>query len=58
MHRLRSKAKLSELEEAVLRLDLQAYETKDIARELNRAESTVRGVRKRYRDKLRNLVAK
>ena len=57
LRELRNRARLSELEEAVLELDLQEYDTKDIAKKLARAESTVRVVRMRYRNKLRELAA-
>ena len=50
---LAERAALSEGERRVFELDmLTDHDTKAIARELDRSPSTVRGWRKRYRDKM------
>ncbi len=54
---LTKKAGLSNNEQRVLEFDLQSVETKDIAREMDVNESTIKTYRKRYRDKMFKAAA-
>jgi hypothetical protein len=53
---LKSRSRLSQKEMLILEADLRGQDVKDTARDLGIAEATVRVLRKRYRDKMRNAA--